>query len=106
MIYLKNNDCKTLIEIEIISRDNRIKDILSTIHLAPYSELLLQQEDKNDVIEDFEFLMNLRKWLCEGMYHRVDYSYSMELLREILDNICKKYDLFIYYNYYTLPFNN
>ena len=60
-LYLRNKKGQTLVDIEVynIIPANQSEpgiDISASIIIGPYSQLLLRAADKQQVIEDFEFL--------------------------------------------------
>ena len=70
-IYLRNKRGETIADIEIWNKVENGKtfcEISSSINIDLYSELLLgvKEEDRRELIRDFEDTSRLREWLWES----------------------------------------
>lgn len=97
VFYLRNEKRENLVDIEVNQKDE-IVDIHSIVLIAPYSNLLLNSENKEQVIADFEFLSELRGWLWENYVEQVDkavLSDVVSIIRQTLRDYAQTYDLFV-----------
>lgn len=96
-LYLRNQKRQTLVDIEVYKSDGNI-DISASVMIGPYSQLLLSAVDKQQVIEDFEFLSELRGWFWESYCEKNDivvFSEVEKKVKDILREIGDAYGLYV-----------
>lgn len=103
-LYIRRGKNKTLLDVEFyttIENDYSFVELSSTVMIEEYSKFLLENIDRADeIIEDFEFLNELRGWLWESFFivtknTPASYDSALIALREILNGICEKYSLYL-----------
>lgn len=95
VIYLRNENKETLVDIEIYEKDNFI-DLNSSVMIRGYSNLLLSQQDKEQVIADFDFISELRGWFHESYCESVDDFTINDVIKEVtemLNKVALRYNL-------------
>lgn len=96
-LFLRNARNESVVEIEIIFTDDK-KELRSSVAIAPYSNLLIDNLDaKDEVISDFSNISELRSWFWET-YIAMDKNPSkkgcIEKVKAILNKLATKYELF------------
>lgn len=97
VLYLRNEKRQNLVDIEIYQKEDYV-ELRSVVIIEPYSQLLLKQENKEQVISDFEFLSELRGWFWENYCEKVDKVILADVVKEvkkILSEIGSRYELFV-----------
>ena len=97
VLYLRNAKRQNLVDIEIFQKEDYV-ELRSVVIIEPYSQLLLKQENKGQVISDFEFLSELRGWFWESYCEKVDKVILADVIKEvkkILSEIGSRYELFV-----------
>ena len=71
-LYLRTPENKTLVDIEIESKEGIVTDLHSVVNIRNYSFFLLENHpDLNFIITRFEHLSELRGWLFETRLSKV-----------------------------------
>lgn len=104
-IYIRDKNNNTICDIEIWTEkdnfNNDYVDISSVVDIESYSELLLNNTEKTEIlVNDFIFIQELRGWLFEffsvkdklGAKHKPTVVYHV---KEILKEICAVHGLFM-----------
>lgn len=95
-IYLKDSKRKVFVDIEINTNDGEI-DVHSNVNIENYSYLLLER-NCHGMINDFEFLNELRQWYWEMYKEQNRYFTVHDLTKtviELVTEIGERYGLFV-----------
>ena len=90
--YLRTENNRTIIECEVTQ-----KDLSSYVSIPEYSNLLINSEDGNTLIWDFDELHNIRSWWWEKEEDSGDCKSCDDFVGEQYRRVGKKYNL----NYIT-----
>lgn len=102
ILFLRNDKRVSIVDIECFVKtedERKFVEISSCVIIKPYSEFLLKNLDKKDeIINDFSEIDELRGWLWESYFMGGDndpkeYGNVIEILRKRLKEIAEKYDL-------------
>jgi len=102
ILFLRNEKRESIVDVECFVKtedDRKFVEINASVIIRPYSEFLLENLDKKDeIIEDFENIDDLRGWLWESYFMGGDndpeeYDNIIKLLQEGLKEIGQKYKL-------------
>lgn len=99
-LFLRDGFNNTLLDMEVFRKDNYV-DISSSVDINNYSGfLLMADEDKREeIIEYFDFLSEIRGWLWESYFMCVrentikEYDNVLDEVRKILDEIGERLGL-------------
>ena len=103
VLYLRTEDNKTLVDIELTGSTKKEIDISIAIDIKEYTKkfvsLFLVDKDKAyKFADELNYIQELRGWLFESYLTEVrdSFSYSdlLELLREYLQSVAETYNLF------------
>ena len=99
-IFIRNKKNRSLVEIEVYSnKDGTCKDISSGVVIDTYSELLLNEENKDAqqyIVSRFSDIDELRAWYWEvfnGDGENPTTKQTTDAIMEIIKPICLKLDL-------------
>ena len=103
-IYLRNEKNQTLLDVDVFVKkegNSSYVELKSSIDIRNYSILLIKNLDKKiSLINDFEFLSELRGWLWENYFSSTkntekEYTNVVKELKNIISEIGTKYNLHI-----------
>lgn len=106
--YIRNEKGDTLVDIDLYIKTEdgkRYIELKSTVCIIPYSKFLLDanENDPTDcvgIMTTFDNLNELRGWLWESYFmgennDAKEYRNVAKELNSILQDVCKKYNLFV-----------
>lgn len=104
VLYLRNKDNRSIVDIELnIKRyeEKKLLELHSSVIIDKYSELLLDNiEKKDEIINDFTEISDLRGWLWESFFvaeenegTQQQYEQVLTIMRTYLKEIAKRYNL-------------
>lgn len=97
-LFLRTQENKSLIEIEVFEKDDHI-DLSAAIYLQNYSEWLLSNnlDVQKQIIEDFDDLMEIRGWLWEQQEienEPVNFEKIRKAVQKWMEEIRDRYGLY------------
>lgn len=107
ILYIRNKKNETIVDVElsIVPPEEKFNypayiELSSSVMVSPYSKLLLSltEEDRQQAIDIFDNIQELRGWLWESYFmgrknDPEEYKTVLEELRGVLKGVCKKYNL-------------
>jgi hypothetical protein len=102
ILFLRNNENRTIVDIECFVKtedEHSFIELLASVIIDEYSKFLLENLDKKDeIINDFEALSDLRGWLWKKYFvgsnnDPEEYQNVITELRILLKGVANKYNL-------------
>lgn len=106
ILFLRTEKNKNVFEVDIYtgmyegsSPKQNYLELGTTLYIREYSNLLLANQNKaEEIIRNFEALMDLRSWLWEGYFGskkntEEDFPKVLKLLRTMLEKVAQEYNL-------------
>ena len=108
ILFLRNKRRQTIVDLDCYVKTEyngeptpmKFVEVSASVEINYYSEFLLENLDRKDeIIEDFTIISELRGWLwekyfCGGDNDPDEYSNVIKQLQALLQGIAEKYDLY------------
>ncbi len=103
ILFIRNNKNRTILDCEVYIKSedsNRFIELHSLVVVSTYSEFLIENiELKEEIINDFSELSELRGWLWESYFMGKEndpnkYNDVLKILRERIEGVATKYNLY------------
>jgi len=103
ILFLRNKRRQTIVDLDCYVKTEegrRFVEISSSVMIDTYSKFLLENLDRKDeIIEDFTIISELRGWLwekyfCGGDNDPEEYENIITQLQALLQGIAEKYNLY------------
>jgi len=107
ILFLRNKRRQTIVDLDCYVKteyegntSRKFVEISASVAIDTYSKFLLENLDRKDeIIEDFTIISELRGWLwekyfCGGDNDPDEYSNVIKQLQALLQGIAEKYDLY------------
>ena len=98
-LFIRNKKNRTIVDLEFYKTKGHV-ELHSSVIIDTYSKFLLENLDRKDeIVNDFNEISELRGWLWESYFmgdENTDDKYDdiLKILRDRLHEISKKYDLY------------
>lgn len=100
ILYLRNENNETVVDMEIFTNSDDITDVICTVMIKPYTEILLKDKytNKEKVANDFDKISEIRSWFWEsymlGKNQPVDPGSVINAIKKYLEPFRLEYSLY------------
>ena len=104
VLYLRSNDNKTIVDLEITGRTKKDVDISSVVDIKEYTKkfislFMIDKEEASRFTDEMEYVQEIRGWLFETYLNEVkdNFSYNelLDMLKSYFKYLAEKYNLFV-----------